>query len=88
MSLSNYVPTNPNNSHRPFSCPKCQGRLQIMTIFNGHDIEEIDPVTGAWDDDSEIIVERDEVYQQEWQCMNSKCQWTKEMEDNEDNEDE
>lgn len=82
--MPDYLPPNPKNKKKPYSCPKCKADIRLRTEFFGFDVEDIDPETGEWIEDSDVYTERNNIHNVEWRC--SKCVWmeTTKEEDEED----
>lgn len=68
-----YLPPNPKNKKKPYTCPKCQADIRLVTNFTGWDREEIDPETGEWVEDSDTYTERMDIHDVEWSC--TRCEW-------------
>lgn len=71
--MSDYIVPNPKNEKSPYSCPKCGSDIQLRTSFSGFDVEDVNPKTGDWEEDTDTYTERTDIYAVEWRC--TKCKW-------------
>jgi len=71
--MPDYKPPNKRSRKAPYTCPKCKSDIRLVTTFTGYDVEEIDPVTGDWVEDTHIDVSREDIHNVEWNC--SRCNW-------------